>query len=156
MLATSGLLKLMKPRSLDQALDVFAVPAGARRLVALGLAVVEMVLAVLLLTQSGTAVLAVSAMFMFAVSAALILLNRSAPDVSCGCLGEFSSSDHSPALGRNALLILLLALAFLAEGRPDLGSALVGFQLSLLVIVLPQGVSTLKELRLLRRELTIR
>ena len=150
-LFASGLLKLAYPRSLDEALEMLAVPAGARRPAAPALALVEIVLAVLLFLLRGNGVLAVAAAFIVLVSAALVALNRVAPHVSCGCLGELSAGDHSFSIVRNSLLLVLLGIAFVVEGTPNLLGAFVGIQIALLVILVPHGVWTLRELRLLRR-----
>jgi hypothetical protein len=152
-LGAAGLLKLAKPASLDQALEALGVPEGGRRPLALGVAVLEVALAVLLLTRQGAVAAVPAALFVGLVLGTLLVLRRRAPAVPCGCLGEFSSSDQSSSLFRNLLLLGLLAVGLIAPSAPSALGALVGFQLSILVVVVPAGTWTLLQLHALRNEL---
>lgn len=144
----AGVLKLRDLDAPAYSLNaVLPMSPKARRLAVAVLAVLE-VLAALLLLLPGSILFAIpSVLLLGGFTVYLLLLWRRNPALGCGCLGDFGVAGSAAGLMRNAGLAVLLTIG-LTAGTDDLDgwSLIPATELALLVIVVPEGVATLRGL----------
>jgi hypothetical protein len=147
----SGSLKLLRPASTSAAVEVLGLGGRAASAGVVILALLELLLGAALVISRAWAILVLAVVLLALFSAFLVFLRRAAPSVRCGCLGELGSGDHTLGLVRNALLVVLLALAYAASGDLDLPSLAIAAQLALFVAVVTEGGAVLLDVVRLER-----
>jgi peroxiredoxin len=126
-LVVAGIAKLFDPRGADEAARAFGLPEGVARLVARGLPLVEIAIAVLLLptaTRWWAALAALGLLLAFCGAIARLMALGEAPD--CHCFGRI----HPAPAGRSTLARtgLLAALAgVVVAARNGTGPSVVGW-----------------------------
>lgn len=142
--------KLARPTSMSAALAVVQVPREYRAAVVRLLAVVEVAVAVALLTVQTRVVLLVPAVTLVAFSAFLGYLAYHRSSAACGCLGDLGSQSHWLGMTRNLCLLGLLALAAGSVGAETTAwSVIAGAQVAGLLVLLTEGVYVIHGLRVL-------
>ena len=145
----AGVLKL---RNLDAPAfslqAVLPLNSASRRLVIAVTAALEISAAVLLLLPATILFATPSFVLLVGFSAYLLVLRRRGATLGCGCLGDFGVAGPTTSLVRNVLLAGLLIVGLTGGGDDFNGWSLIpAVQLALLVVVVPEGVSTLRGLR---------
>jgi hypothetical protein len=147
-LVMAALLKFKNPAATEISLGTvtrLSVPVG--RMAVRVLAVAELAAAAALFGASSRFFMIPTLILLTGFSLFLQRLRRLAPDVACACLGDFGSADHVVGLVRNAALGLLLLLAIQSDPTGFDGIALApATQLAILVVLMPEGVSVLRQL----------
>jgi hypothetical protein len=147
--AVSAATKLRNPSAAVEGLRVLGIRARIDALVVAPLVVVELTVAILLLTLDGVAAVGPAILALAAFTAFLAYLARNAPETSCGCMGDVGSNEHMLGIARNVILLGLLVFAWLGGAEHSLVTVGVGAQLALLIIVSSEGFATLRALHAL-------
>jgi thiol-disulfide isomerase/thioredoxin len=126
--AAAGVAKLLDPRGSREAAKAFGVPERLAGLVARGLPLAEIAIAVLLLptaTRWYAATAALGLLLAFCAAIARVMARGEAPD--CHCFGQLHSKPAGwSALGRTGLLAAVAGFIVIA-GREDGGASVFGW-----------------------------
>ena len=105
-------------------------------------------IAVLLMATDAQPPAFAAAILLCLFSVFLYYLNRQAPSLPCGCLGDMPGSDHRVGISRNVVLILLLIFAGTGSHHPfGLVGLSTGAELAVLVALATEGVYLVHSIR---------
>lgn len=147
-LVVAALLKLVRPGGAVSGLVGLGLPRGAARSLVAAMTVGELAVATLLITGSGYLGAALAGALLVGFSSYLVVLTRRAPSAQCGCFGDYSSKSPYAGLLRNLLLAGLLVPAAVASStHVGLAETPAAIELAVLVILVPEALASLLDLR---------
>jgi len=146
----AGVAKLVQPSSTAQAWGVLRLPRRYRSAAAVALALAEMTVGAVLVGLDGRVALIPPAIMLVIFTTFLTYLAYHREGTACGCLGDLGSASNLLGLMRNICLLGLLGVAAGTPAEVTPGAMLVGLQVTLLIIVLTEGLYVIMRIRTLR------
>lgn len=146
----AGVAKLVRPSPTSRALGVLRLPRRYRFVAAVALALGEITVGAILVGLGGRAALIPPAIMLVIFTTFLGHLAYRRERTACGCLGDLGSASNSLGLIRNICLLGLLGVAAGTSAEVTPAAMLVGLQVTLLLIVLTEGLYVILGLRALR------
>jgi len=150
---SSGLLKLVTPISVSRLLLDIGISPGYAPALARAAAVAELVVA--LGVAAGVSPASACALVLLALfTAVLVYAVRKGSNAPCGCLGDVGSGRvGGGAVARNAVLAVAVIVAWGQAVPSDLTQIVTGIGLAALLLVVPEGIQIVVDVRAARMDL---
>ncbi|MBA3736859.1 MAG: hypothetical protein H0W90_16990 [Actinobacteria bacterium] len=141
-LVGTGLLKFWHPEASFPALGRIGIPERLHFPVLGAVATAEIGLGAVLVITQDRLVLVPIAILLAVFSSFLVFLDRRAPNISCGCLGDFGTGHHLTGVFRNIVLLGLVVIGA-ADGASmfSFSEFVIGFQIATMVLLVTEGIS---------------